>query len=97
MAVSEEAFAKAQATINSMTDGDAMKAIGQLVIGLKLGQDNIGNRITNVETNLNMVRTETTQQVQAVKHDLEAEINNRTLNILMSFKRRLNLKIFYSV
>ena len=92
MAVSEEAFAKAQATINSMTDGDAMKAIGQLVVGLKLGQDNIGNRITNVETNLNMVRTETTQQVQAVKHDLEAEINNRTLNDFWSRQEEANVR-----
>ena len=92
MAINVEAFAKAQATINAMDDGDAMKAIGQIMIGLKIGQDNIGNRITSVETNINNVRNEASQQVQAVKHDLEAEINNRTLNDFWSRQEEANVR-----
>ena len=92
MAVNEQAFDQARATIERLEEGSAMKAIGQLVIALKLGQDNIGSRISNMETKINTVKAETVQHVQTVKQDLEAEIDNRTLNDFWSRQEEYNVR-----
>ena len=92
MAVNEQAFDQARATIERLEEGSAMKAIGQLVVALKLGQDNIGSRISNVETKINTVKAETVKHVETVRQDLAAEIDNRTLNDFWSRQEEYNVR-----